>query len=119
MLSLRAYARHRGCSDKAVRRAIDAGRLRQSVSLTRAGPKIADAALADREWLENTLANRVSYRVRIAKGELPPMTEDDQALRDEAARALRFWRRRARDLQARRRKIREKRSIGMAPLRAS
>jgi hypothetical protein len=105
-LSLRAYAKRRGVHESAVRRAIRDDRLRNSVIRTAKGPKIADAALADREWLDNTLASRVSYRVRIAKGELPPMSVDDQARRDEAAAALKFWRGRARELQERRRRQR-------------
>lgn len=53
-ISLLAYAKRRGVSAEAVRKAIDAGRLERSVVVVRGKPKIADADLADREWAERT-----------------------------------------------------------------
>jgi len=53
-LSLRAYAKLRRVSPEAVSKAISSGRLRESVSRVGGAPKIADAALADREWEANT-----------------------------------------------------------------
>jgi P27 family predicted phage terminase small subunit len=53
-LSLRAYAKRRGCSVEAVSRAIKAGRLVASVVTVDGSPKIADADLADQEWDANT-----------------------------------------------------------------
>jgi hypothetical protein len=54
-LSLRAYARRRGVSVEAVRRAIQRGRLSASLSVDAQGKtKIADPKLADREWSKNT-----------------------------------------------------------------
>jgi len=47
LISLRAYARHRGCSLAAVQKAISSGRIMPI------GGKI-DAKLADREWAANT-----------------------------------------------------------------
>lgn len=49
-LSIRAYARHRGVSHVAVKKAIDAGRI------TREADGTIDAERADREWAQNTLA---------------------------------------------------------------
>ncbi len=55
MMSLRAYARHRGCRPRSVQVAIENGRLRESVVLDARGRRwISDAALADREWDANT-----------------------------------------------------------------
>jgi hypothetical protein len=55
MISLRAYAKHRDVSVVAVSRAVKSGRLRASVTRDHRGqPKIADVALADQEWTENT-----------------------------------------------------------------
>jgi hypothetical protein len=47
LLSIRAYAKHKGVSDTAVRKAIDAGRI------TMSGDKI-DTDTADRQWAMNT-----------------------------------------------------------------
>lgn len=46
--SIRGYARHRGVSDKAVRKAIDAGRI------TLDGDNKIDVKQADADWLGNT-----------------------------------------------------------------
>lgn len=56
-LSKRAYARHRGCDEKAVRVAILEGRL-TAKSVTKAG-KIRSAKAADAEWAANTKADYV------------------------------------------------------------
>lgn len=53
-LSLRAYAKHRGCTHGAVRKAIATGRLAESVVEVDGQPAISDAELADLEWEENT-----------------------------------------------------------------
>lgn len=54
-MTLTAYAAHRGCSVKAVSKAVAAGRLVESVGRNeRDQPTILDAALADREWGANT-----------------------------------------------------------------
>ena len=47
-LSIRAYARHRGITDGAVRKAIKAGRITKNKN-----DKI-DSELADKQWLKNT-----------------------------------------------------------------
>jgi hypothetical protein len=54
LLSLRAYARRRGCSAVAVLRAVTKGRLRRSVVYVDGTPQIADPDLADEEWAANT-----------------------------------------------------------------
>lgn len=54
-LSMTAYARRRGCTPRAVRKAIDAGRLSESVKLDGPGGRATiDPDLADREWEDNT-----------------------------------------------------------------
>lgn len=52
-LSLKAYARHRGCSQSAVQRAIRDGRIRSATRDGRGWWKI-DANAADQEWDANT-----------------------------------------------------------------
>lgn len=50
-LSLRAYARHRGVSAPAVLKAVSRGRLKACLTRDEKGKaKVADVALADREW---------------------------------------------------------------------
>lgn len=50
-ISVRAYAKHRGVTPRAVRKAILAERLSASVTRNDQGhPKISDVELADREW---------------------------------------------------------------------
>ena len=51
-LSIRAYARHRGVSHVAVKKAIDTGRIIQEADGT------IDPARADRDWEQNTAAPR-------------------------------------------------------------
>lgn len=51
-LSIRAYARHRGVSHVAVKKAIDTGRISQESDGT------IDPARADREWEQNTASPR-------------------------------------------------------------
>ena len=53
-MSLRAYARHRGCTLKAVQKAIDSGRIS-----TRDDGQI-DSEAADKEWARNTRTNAMS-----------------------------------------------------------
>jgi hypothetical protein len=69
MISLRAYARHRGISVVAVSRAVKAGRLRASVARDHRGhPKIADVGQADAEWTQNTDLSRAPGYVK-ARGD--------------------------------------------------
>lgn len=54
-MSLRKYAERKGVVIEAVRRAIQSGRLKESVTKDARGfPKISDPELADREWERNT-----------------------------------------------------------------
>lgn len=69
---VRAYARHRGCSHKAVQNAIRRGRLDKSV----VGGRVTDFALADREWELNRLRLR------------PPAADEDRDLQARDIRAL-------------------------------
>jgi hypothetical protein len=52
--SLRAYARHRGCSPEAVSKAIKSQRLHDAVQWFAGVPRIMDFRRADREWQANT-----------------------------------------------------------------
>ena len=47
-ISIRAYARHRGVTDTAVRKAIQTGRITPEADGT------IDSARADRDWARNT-----------------------------------------------------------------
>jgi hypothetical protein len=47
-MGIREYARHRGCTPKAVRKAIDSGRISTLDDGT------IDPEIADREWEDNT-----------------------------------------------------------------
>jgi hypothetical protein len=65
-ISLREYARHRaelglvGATPTAVWKAVKSGRLRASVARDERGqPKIADPALADREWTAGPLISQL------------------------------------------------------------
>ena len=64
-LSIRAYARHRGVSDAAVRKAIAAGRITPEADGT------LDAARADSQWSRNTEAPRVGTRTQAARAPVP------------------------------------------------
>lgn len=68
-LSLRAYARHRGTSVEAVRRAIKSQRLVKCLVAGADGsPKIADPALADAEWAGNTDLSKAPTFVKEREG---------------------------------------------------
>ncbi|QDX24521.1 elements of external origin [Pandoraea pnomenusa] len=67
-ISIRAYARHRGVSDAAVRKAIAAGRV------TPEGDGTLDPQRADAEWARNTEAPRTGTRARAVKAAVPPET---------------------------------------------
>lgn len=60
-ISIRAYARHRGVSDAAVRKAIAAGRITPEADGT------IDAERVDREWARNSDAPRNGTVTRAAK----------------------------------------------------
>lgn len=64
-LSIRAYARHRGVSDAAVRKAIAAGRITPNADGT------LDPAQADAQWSSNTEAPRVGSRTPAARAPVP------------------------------------------------
>ncbi|OAI79634.1 elements of external origin [Ralstonia solanacearum] len=64
-ISIRAYARHRGVSDAAVRKAIAAGRITPEADGT------VDADRADAEWARNTEAPRNGTRTRPVRVAVP------------------------------------------------
>src|SRR5262245_49251749 len=63
-MSLRAYARHRGCTVEAVSRAVQRRRLRKSVIVVDGVPRISSAKLADEEWAANTQSSKRPRRTR-------------------------------------------------------
>jgi hypothetical protein len=89
-LSLRAYATMRGDSPEAVSRAIKGGRLVKSVTYVDGVPKIADPALADQEWEDNTDRSRapdaVKAKAAARAAGTPP--SDEAAAADSAASGL-------------------------------
>ena len=75
-ISIRAYARHRGVSDAAVRKAIAAGRITPEADGT------IDAERVDREWARNSDAPRngtATRAVKVAVQESSVATGDGQA----------------------------------------
>ncbi len=64
-ISIRAYARHRGVSDAAVRKAIAAGRITPEADGT------IDSDRADAEWARNTEAPRHGTRSRPVRVAVP------------------------------------------------
>lgn len=67
-LSIRAYARQRGCTMQAVRVAIEAGRLSACLVRDHRGKaKIADPVLADKEWEANTRHDKVPPKVAMKR----------------------------------------------------
>jgi hypothetical protein len=75
-ISIRAYARHRGVSDAAVRKAIAAGRITPEADGT------IDAERVDREWARNSDAPRngtATRAVKVAVQESSGPTGDGQA----------------------------------------
>lgn len=57
-IAVSAYAKLRGVSSAAVRKAIKAGRLRNSITYLGGKPKVIDVALANAEWDSNTQSTR-------------------------------------------------------------
>ncbi|MGD7355455.1 elements of external origin, partial [Ralstonia pseudosolanacearum] len=65
-ISIRAYARHRGVSDAAVRKAIAAGRITPEADGT------IDTDRADAEWARNTEAPRTGTRTPPVRAAVTP-----------------------------------------------
>jgi hypothetical protein len=65
-ISIRAYARHRGVSDAAVRKAIATGRVTPETDGT------IDPQRTDAEWARNTEAPRTGTRTRPVHAAVPP-----------------------------------------------
>lgn len=75
LLSFRAYAKHRGVSHEAVRKAVHAGRI--STVQVEGGRKLIDPSKADQEWAENSSFDHKRQPYRAEKtaaqaGEPPP-----------------------------------------------
>ncbi|AGC43265.1 hypothetical protein MYSTI_01934 [Myxococcus stipitatus DSM 14675] len=88
-LSIRAYAKHRGCSHVAVLKAIKRGRLVKSIT----PDKKVIPSIADREWIENTDLTRAPQRapeIQVTAvippepaPSAPPVSINDAALRQK------------------------------------
>ena len=64
-MSIRAYARHRGVSDAAVRKAITAGRITPEADGT------VDPDRADRDWARNSMPPKTGTRAKAVKVAVP------------------------------------------------
>ena len=64
-MSIRAYARHRGVSDAAVRKAITAGRITPEADGT------VDPDRADRDWTRNSMPPKTGTRAKAVKVTVP------------------------------------------------
>lgn len=73
-VGIRAYARHRGVSQKAVQQAMETGRI--SFDVDQSGAKLIDPERADHEWDLNTDIAKKPVRTRAA-GEPPPIAPED------------------------------------------
>jgi len=78
-ISIRAYARHRGVSDAAVRKAIATGRVTPETDGT------IDPERADAEWARNTEAPRTGTRTRPVRAAVPPETAHSAPVGDGQA----------------------------------
>lgn len=67
LLTVSAYARHRGCDEKAVRKAIDENRI--SAQPGKNGRRMIDPEVADIQWARNTRA-RIGSTASDASGDL-------------------------------------------------
>jgi phage terminase Nu1 subunit (DNA packaging protein) len=90
------YARHRGVSPEAVRKAVESGRLERSIVIVRGKPKIIDVDLADREWEANTRAARppTTKRMVLEAEDLDDDAPDPDVTYAEARRRreVELWR---------------------------
>lgn len=92
LMSVSAYARHRGCDEKAVRKAINEERI---TAIEREGKKLIDPAVADIQWERNTRA-RVAKKAHATDAAPPAAGRDDgppagdaDYMSYQAARAMR------------------------------
>ncbi len=88
LMTLAAYARHRGCDEKAVRKAIAEGRI---TAIERDGRKWIDPEVADIQWAKNTRARADSTKAAAAPPAESPAGDDltyqSSRARREAAEA--------------------------------
>jgi len=75
LLSKSAYARHRGCDEKAVRKAIAEGRI---TPIVREGRELIDPVVADIQWEQNTRARVDSQRPSSSAGQGKEVAGTDQ-----------------------------------------
>ncbi len=78
--SIRGYARHRGVSDRAVRKAIDAGR----ITLSSDGQ--IDVDQADEDWAENT--DQTKQNMMVAMDQNTPKTDRNSYTKIKTAHEL-------------------------------
>ncbi len=68
-MSLNAYGKRRGVAYNAVKKAVQLGRLSESVVIVKGKPKIADPELADHEWDTTTREQAVKKPGDVARAE--------------------------------------------------
>lgn len=93
LMTVSAYARHRGCDEKAVRKAITEERI---TPIERDGKKLIDPAVADIQWERNTRARVAKKAAPGADNAAPAAGRDDgppagdvDYMSYQAARAMR------------------------------
>jgi phage terminase Nu1 subunit (DNA packaging protein) len=84
-VSLSAYAKRRGVSPNAVTKAIQSGRLRESVAMKGARQVIVDVELADREWAANTQSSVRTLRAIAGMSDIGVSRARFEAARAELA----------------------------------
>lgn len=84
LLTISAYARHRGVTTKAVRKAIDDGRIRRAVRM-RGGQRRIHRDIADEDWRANTGPQGVPFPDRggISQSQIALFPDADGDLDDE------------------------------------
>lgn len=109
-LSIRAYAKHRGCSPAAVRKAISTGRIAKAIDGS------IDVAAADAAWVRNSdPARAFAARVTISSPRATPRQRTDAPSPSDDGAAEQFARARATNEQL---KVRE-RQMALAAREAS
>lgn len=82
LLTKSAYARHRGCDEKAVRKAIAEGRIS---AIERAGKQLIDPAVADIQWAANTRARADSTSKAAAQPQASTASKKSPSVPNPAA----------------------------------
>ena len=82
LLTKSAYARHRGCDEKAVRKAVAEGRIS---TIERDGKQLIDPAVADIQWAANTRARADSASKAAAQSQASTTSKKPPSAPNSAA----------------------------------